>query len=250
MCYTFDLLGPEFSAAHVRKCIEGFETTVRDGWVCWSLSNHDVPRHATRLTPKSGDPDRTARFAILLLAALRGSICLYQGEELGLEEAEIAWEDLRDPYGIRFWPAFKGRDGCRTPMPWSGDKDHAGFTTAAKPWLRVPAEHVALAVDTQDGREGSVLEHYRQTLAFRKAHAALLDGDMEFLDLDEDVLAFTRKKGDDRLLFVFNLRGGPQEVKLPQRLAIKELVGMPGLSGSIVDGVVLVEAEDGFCARI
>src|SRR5690606_13408220 len=119
-----------------------------------------------------------------------------------------------------------------------------------RPWLRVPAEHYALAVDIQDGKTGSVLEHYRQTLTFRKAHRALTDGDMEFLDLDEDVLAFTRKKGEDRLLFVFNLRGGPQEVKLPQRIAIKELVGMPGLSGSLVEGTVLVEALDGFCARI
>ena len=68
-----------------------------------------------------GDTDAVAKFAIALLACLRGSICLYQGEELGLTEAEIAFEDLRDPYGIRFWPAFKGRDGCRTPMVWEAD---------------------------------------------------------------------------------------------------------------------------------
>lgn len=250
MCYTFDLLGPDFTPNHIRHCVDAFHKSVADGWVCWAFSNHDVHRHVSRFAHNAEDRPAVAKLAISVLSTLRGSICLYQGEELGLPEAELAFEDLTDPYGIRFWPAFKGRDGCRTPMPWSDGKDHAGFTTAAKPWLRVPAEHAALAVDTQDGKEGSVLEHYRQTLAFRKAHAALIDGDMEFLDLDEDVLAFTRKKGDDRLLFVFNLRGGPQEVKLPQRLAIKELIGMPGLSGSIVDGVVLVEAEDGFCARI
>jgi hypothetical protein len=79
-----------------------------------------------------------AKLAISVLAALRGSICLYQGEELGLPEAELAFEDLRDPYGIRFWPAFKGRDGCRTPMPWEAAKAHAGFTTAAKSWLPCP----------------------------------------------------------------------------------------------------------------
>ncbi len=250
MCYTFDLLGPDFTPNHIRHCVDAFHKSVADGWVCWAFSNHDVNRHVSRFAHSAEDRAAVAKLAISVLSTLRGSICLYQGEELGLPEAELAFEDLTDPYGIRFWPAFKGRDGCRTPMPWTPKEPHAGFTTAAKAWLRVPAEHAALAVDTQEGKTGSVLEHYRQTLAFRKAHAALLDGDMEFLDLNEDVLAFTRKKGEDRLLFVFNLRGGPQEVKLPQRLAIKELVGMPGLSGSIVDGVVLVEAEDGFCARI
>jgi alpha-glucosidase len=250
MCYTFDLLGPDFTPNHIRHCVDAFHKSVADGWVCWAFSNHDVHRHVSRFAQNAEEREAVAKLAISVLSTLRGSICLYQGEELGLPEAELQFEDLTDPYGIRFWPAFKGRDGCRTPMPWVSAADHAGFTTAAKPWLRVPAEHRAVAVDTQDAKEGSVLEHYRQTLAFRKAHAALTDGDMEFLDLDEDVLAFTRKKGEDRLLFVFNLRGGPQEVKLPQRIAIKELVGMPGLSGSIVDGVVLVEARDGFCARI
>ena len=83
------------------------------------------------------DPEAVAEFAITLLACLRGSICLYQGEELGLEEAEIAFEDLRDPYGIRFWPGFKGRDGCRTPMVWEAPPPNAGFSSG-KPWLPVP----------------------------------------------------------------------------------------------------------------
>ncbi|RUY15227.1 alpha-amylase family glycosyl hydrolase, partial [Mesorhizobium sp. M7A.F.Ca.CA.004.12.1.1] len=116
MCYTFDLLGPQFSAAHVRGCVEAFEAAVSDGWVCWAFSNHDVVRHVSRWTRPGSDPDAVARFSIMLLSCLRGSICLYEGEELGLEEAELAYEDLRDPVGIRFWPGVKGRDGCRTPM--------------------------------------------------------------------------------------------------------------------------------------
>ena len=250
MCYTFDLLGPDFTPNHIRHCVEAFHNSVADGWVCWAFSNHDVNRHVSRFAQSAEEREDVAKLAISVLSTLRGSICLYQGEELGLPEAELAFEDLTDPYGIRFWPAFKGRDGCRTPMPWVSGEPHAGFTTATKPWLRVPAEHDALAVDTQDGRQGSVLEHYRQTLSFRKAHPALIDGDMDFLDLEEDVLAFTRKKGEDRLLFVFNLRRGPQEVTLPPRLAVKELIGMPGLSGSLLEGRLVIESLDGFCARI
>ena len=122
MCYTFDLLGPQFSAAHVRDCVDAFETEVVDGWVCWAFSNHDVVRHVSRWTRPGGDADAVAKFSIALLASLRGSICLYQGEELGLQEAELAFEDLRDPYGIRFWPGYKGRDGCRTPMVWEAGR--------------------------------------------------------------------------------------------------------------------------------
>ena len=98
--------------------MSAFEQSVVDGWICWAFSNHDVVRHVSRWARPGADTDSVAKFAIDLLVSLRGSICLYQGEELGLEEADIAFEDLRDPYGIRFWPAFKGRDGCRTPMVW------------------------------------------------------------------------------------------------------------------------------------
>ena len=151
MCYTFDLLGPKFSAAHVRECVEAFETAVTDGWVCWAFSNHDVVRHVSRWTPPGGDTDAVAKFSIALLACLRGSICLYQGEELGLTEADIAFEDLRDPYGIRFWPGFKGRDGCRTPMVWKAEAENAGFSTA-KPWLPIPPGHRARAVERRGSR--------------------------------------------------------------------------------------------------
>ena len=83
-------------------------------------------RHVSRFTQAAGERERVAKLAISVLSALRGSICLYQGEELALPEAELQLEDLRDPYGIRFWPAFKGRDGCRTPMVWEKATDHAG----------------------------------------------------------------------------------------------------------------------------
>lgn len=249
MCYTFDLLGPDFTPSHIRHCVESFQKQVKDGWVCWAFSNHDVTRHVSRFVQQPQEREAVARLAISVLSTLRGSICLYQGEELGLPEAELSFEDLRDPYGIRFWPAFKGRDGCRTPMVWDAGKDQAGFSTA-KPWLPVSAEHQALAVDAQEADAASVLAHYRATLAFRKAHPALVDGDMEFLATNEDVLAFTRSKGDERLLFVFNLRRGPQEISVPAGLKIKESIVMPGLSGRQMGSEVHLGPLDGFCARL
>ena len=249
MCYTFDLLGPDFTATHIRRCVTAFQEAVTDGWVCWAFSNHDVTRHVSRFIEKDSERERVAKLAISILAALRGSICLYQGEELSLPEADLALEDLRDPYGIRFWPAYKGRDGCRTPMPWESGAVNAGFSEG-KPWLPVPDVHKALAVDVQEEAEDSVLAHYRRTLAFRKAHASLRDGSMRFLETNQDILAFIREKDGERLLFVFNLRRGPQTVQLPKDVTVAELVPMPGFESRLDGRDVELEALDAFCGRL
>jgi alpha-glucosidase len=250
MCYTFDLLGPDFTAAHIRNCVETFQKTVVDGWVCWAFSNHDVKRHVSRFAKAQEERPMIAKLAISVLAALRGSICLYQGEELGLAEAELAFEDLRDPYGIRFWPAFKGRDGCRTPMPWEAGKAHAGFTSAEKSWLPVPYEQAALSVDTQEEDVNSVFTHYRQMLEFRKRHPALLDGDMVFIGTNQDLLAFTREKNGEKLLFVFNLTRNPAEFRLPVGMTLGEHVDMPGSGGLAGRGSIQLEALSALCSRI
>ncbi|QPB18377.1 alpha-glucosidase [Rhizobium sp. 007] len=250
MCYTFDLLGPDFTAAHIRNCVETFQKTVVDGWVCWAFSNHDVKRHVSRFAKAEEERPMIAKLAISVLAALRGSICLYQGEELGLAEAELAFEDLRDPYGIRFWPAFKGRDGCRTPMPWEAGKAHAGFTSAEKSWLPVPYEQAALSVDTQEEDVNSVLTHYRQMLEFRKRHPALLDGDMEFIGTNQDLLAFTREKNGEKLLFVFNLTRKWAEFRLPVGMTLGEHVDMPGSGGLAGGESIQLEALSAICSRI
>ncbi|AUX77179.1 alpha-glucosidase family protein [Sinorhizobium fredii] len=249
MCYTFDLLGPELSARHIRRCVENFQAIVTDGWVCWAFSNHDVMRHVSRFVLREADRERVAKLAIALLASLRGSICLYQGEELGLPEAELTYEELRDPYGIRFWPAFKGRDGCRTPMVWERDEANAGFS-AGFPWLPVREEQRALAVDAQEGVAGSVLEHYRTTLAFRRAHAPLLDGDMAFLATNQDVLAFTREKNGERLLLVFNLTGEPQTVQLAVDMDVAEVLPMPGFAPELAENAIALAGYDVFCGRL
>ncbi|RWA68538.1 MAG: DUF3459 domain-containing protein [Mesorhizobium sp.] len=239
MCYTFDLLGPQFSAAHVRGCVEAFETAVADGWVCWAFSNHDVVRHVSRWTRPGENPDTVAKFAIALLCSLRGSICLYQGEELGLEEAELAYEDLRDPLGIRFWPGVKGRDGCRTPMVWEAGAENAGFSTV-RPWLPVPQAHRARAVDVQNGEGGSVLAAYRSILALRKRHPALIAGSIRFLEAEGDVLAFIRQHEDEKLLCVFNFAGEAASWTLPSDLGAVEPID-PGVTGAVIgeDGLSL-----------
>jgi alpha-glucosidase len=233
MCYTFDLLGPELSPGHIRRCVEAFEAS-RVGWVCWAFSNHDVARHVSRFTRPGDDADRLAKFCVTLLCALRGSICLYQGEELGLTEADIAFENLRDPYGIRFWPGFKGRDGCRTPMVWEEQAIHAGFSRG-KPWLPIPEEHLLRAVSAQQHDPDSVLAHYRETLAFRKKHAILLTGDIRFVEAPDGVLAFERTDGSGSMLCVFNIEREPVAFDLPAKFGKASFIDVPGFPVAVLE---------------
>ena len=240
MCYTFDLLGPEFSAAHFRKCIGAFETKVRDGWVCWAFSNHDVVRHVSRFIETPAERVPMAKLTMTLVSALRGSICLYQGEELGLPEAELTFEQLRDPYGIRFWPAFKGRDGCRTPMVWEGAAPHAGFSTAKESWLPVSDLHASLAVDRQEGDAASVLGHYRETLAFRNAHPVIRSGAFRFVETNQDLLIFDRVSDEETLRFCFNLTRKPVTLAGSAALDGAEPLALPGFGAlKAADGVEL-----------
>jgi len=217
-CYTFDLFGDDLSSSFFRKTIEAFERAAHGGWVCWALSNHDVMRHVSRFARTDDDREDIARLSIALLIAMRGVICLYQGEELGLPQAEIAFEDLRDPYGIRFWPSFKGRDGCRTPMPWASGEAQAGFTTGT-PWLPVPDTHRANAVDIQDASPNSTLAFYRRALNFRRQTNALLCGPIDFIDAPTALLVFTRAD----MLCVFNLSDESQHWNLPNAFVHAEL---------------------------
>jgi alpha-glucosidase len=217
MCYSFDFLAPEkISAGKVRAVLESFGKVASDGWSCWAFSNHDVMRPASRWAANEADPIAYLKVISALLMSLRGSVCIYQGEELGLGEADLRFEDLQDPYGIRFWPEFKGRDGCRTPMVWDGSDANGGFSTA-KPWLPVPAKHLSQAVNVQQGDENSLLEHYRRFLGFRRGHPALAKGDIEFMDGDGDTVAFTRSAGNEQIVCVFNLAAAPAQVELGDR---------------------------------
>jgi alpha-glucosidase len=135
-------------------------------------------------------------------------------------------------------------------MPWEAAKAHAGFTTAEKSWLPVPHEQAALSVDTQEPDAASVLNHYRQTLAFRKSHPELVDGDMDFIGTNQDLLAFTRRKGGETLLFVFNLTRQPIKFQLPAGMVLGDRLPMPGGAAVAGAGAVKLGALDAFCARV
>jgi len=241
--YGFNFLYAEsFSPPLIRSVLESWPDDGSTGWPSWAFSNHDAPRAVSRWVSPA---DRVigAQLAMLLLVCLRGNIFLYQGEELGLPQAEVAFEDLRDPEAIANWPLTLGRDGARTPIPWVSDAPQAGFSSA-RPWLPIPSEHRPLAVDLQNGDGESQLTVTRRLIALRNSCPALRIGTLTVVEATETLLIIERRHRDDRLLCVFNFGTTPHTLPVPPagQWRLVESVGraetwcLPPMSGLIAIG--------------
>ncbi len=200
--YSFDFLyagrlTPKLVARVAEDWLE------EDGWPTWAFENHDAPRAISRWAPAEHH-DTFARTKMLLLCALRGSIILYQGEELGLPQVDVPFEKLRDPEAIANWPQTLSRDGARTPMPWTASAPNLGFSPA-EPWLPVGESHRALAVDAQERNEDSLLQFTRACLRLRNDHPALRQGAMQIVEAGVQLLVFERMMDGEGLRCTFNL---------------------------------------------
>jgi alpha-glucosidase len=180
----------------------------------WTQSNHDVVRHVTRLG--GGFLGRArARAALALLLGLPGQVFLYQGEELGLEEAEVPPDMRQDPFYLHSGGKQPGRDGCRVPMPWHKGQPNAGFSRA-DPWLPMPAGWDGLAVDTQTGSPGSMLTFYQRLLVLRQRLAGMLPNRITWCSAPEGVLVYER----GRLTVAVNFLARPVVLMIAGRLLV------------------------------
>lgn len=248
-CYNFQFTHEAFDRAHLTSVVSRTEQALEDGWITYAFGNHDVMRAVSRwrrLAPLAGDDPALAKLLMACLFSLRGGACLYQGEELGLTEADIAFEDLRDPWGIEFWPRFKGRDGCRTPMPWRSDAPAGGFS-GGTPWLPLADDHRPLAVDRQEADPDSPLNFCRRFLAWRKTRPALLAGDIAILETEDPVFAFERSRDGERLVCAFNIanretviEAGDDWTPLPA----------PGAAATLKDGRLTLPPFGTFFGRV
>jgi alpha-glucosidase len=194
----------------------------------WVLSNHDLIRHVTRYG--GGDLGRRRGLAVsALLFALPGSPYLYQGEELGLDETDVPDELREDPVFLRTGGRLAGRDGCRTPMPWSGQPPGHGFTTGT-PWLPFGPDARTHAVDLQEGDQASVLGTYRRLLARRRALLPELPDDVAWLPSADDVLAV----GRGPLVVVLNTAAEAVEVEVGEGELLEATAHGAALDGSVV----------------
>ncbi len=240
-CYNTHMMAgtsKSLTADIIRHPIEMYQAAGK-GWPSWAFCNHDVVRPVTRWG-KDVPPEYQRDFAKLLIAmvtTLRGSPYIYQGEELGLPEAIIPFDKIQDPWGKALWPEWQGRDGCRTPMPWSATNHHAGFSnTGEDTWLPIPDTHIHLAADKQHEEPDSTLNFTRAFLKWRKTQAPLAYGTMEFVETGDDkILAFRRVYEGETILCVYNLGVEPKTFK-----------GMGGTE--ILDDAIIVargEIKDG-----
>ncbi len=206
--YGFDFLYAEkLTPALVREALENWPDTPGIGWPSWAFSNHDAPRWISRWAPADAR-EEYARMAMLLFACLRGNIIIWQGEELGLGQVDIPFDQLQDPEAIANWPLTLSRDGTRTPMPWVARQEHGGFTSG-QPWLPLGAENLALAVDGQDDDPNSLLNFTRRLVGFRSANEALLSGELKVIEARENLLVFERISASQHLVCAYNFGAEP-----------------------------------------
>ena len=203
--YNFDFLyAPQLTADLVRASLLQWDQTPDEGWPSWAFSNHDAPRAITRWAG-AHDKGQIARLNLLLLLALRGNPIIYQGEELGLPQGHVAFEDLQDPEAIANWPHTLGRDGARTPLPWVHNAPQAGFSSANRTWLKLDPAHVDHAIAAQLPNPASLVSYTRRLLTARRGSKALTQGASIVLDTPPQIVAFVREAGGKRVLCAFNL---------------------------------------------
>ncbi len=225
LAFNFSFLRSPWDAEAFGREIARFDGIVPvEGWPDYVLSNHDVPRHATRHDDPVHGEART-RAAALLLLTLRGTPFLYYGEEIGMRNGQVPAERFRDPLARTLHPKLS-RDPERTPMHW-GAGPNAGFTTG-EPWLPIAADGAVRNVDAQRADRASLLWLYKDLLALRRATPALERGVFRALEAKQGVLAYERHQGASRALVALNFTGDACSPGLPGARIVGGLRTRPG----------------------
>jgi alpha-glucosidase len=209
--FAFTHCGWDARAFH--RAIAAWERALpAGGWPCYVLSNHDVTRHYSRYA-HGGQGDARAKVAAAMLLTLRGTPFLYYGEEIGMRNVHIPRREIQDPPGKRYWPFYRGRDGCRTPMQWDPGQG-AGFG-AGVPWLRLGPDYPRVNVATQSRDPNSLLSFYRKLIRCRKASPALRRGSYRALiEKPVDSLVYLREAPEQSVLVCLNFSSRPTRVDL------------------------------------
>lgn len=209
--FLFEFLECRWKAECFAKSIRDWQAALGpENWPNYVLNNHDIRRSASRYG--RGENDERLKVAAAMLLTLRGTPFLYYGEEIGVREVTLSRSQIKDPVGLRFWPLYKGRDGCRTPMQWDSST-HAGFSRDI-PWLPLHPDWQQRNVKKQLADPDSLLNFYRSLIKLRREENALVSGELEFIQgMPGNVLAYQRLDGKSKVEVYLNF--GHSETILP-----------------------------------
>lgn len=194
--FNFDFMGAAWDSDRIRTVIQAtFDgLSLVQAPATWALSNHDTPRVVTRLG--GGDLGRNRARALALIAhALPGAVYVYQGEELGLEDADLPDTARQDPVWFRTNGEQAGRDGARVPLPWMAGARSYGFSSSPTTWLPQPMGWDEFSVDQQEADPRSTLNLYREMLHLRKSHPAFVNDAYTLPIIESGILAIARDCG-------------------------------------------------------
>jgi len=233
--YDFDLINTDQTLEQWMQQLDVRSAFIGSGWLINCFTNHDSVRAVSNLTAfaeKEGRAQEAARLILFLAATLRGGAILFQGEELGLPQPELAFEDLQDPWSINLWPDFVGRDGVRTPIPWDGEAAHCGFSES-EPWMGVAEEHRGMSVAAQDADADSVLNFFRALMRWRREVPVLRLGEERSGASESPLVVFDRYDETSRLTIVLNF--STQERWYRAGAPARLLDGVPGCAAELAE---------------
>jgi alpha-glucosidase len=214
--FNFDFLNNRWSARGFQHTIQQWETLLGpDRYPNYVLNNHDTPRSATRYTWT--EDDQRLKLLAAMLLTLRGTPFMYYGEEIGMRDISLRRNQILDPVGKRYYPFHKGRDGCRAPMQWT-DEPNAGFSSAA-PWLPIHPDYTRRNVSAQTTDDASLLNFYKNVIAFRRNHPALHRGTyLPLTGIPFQTMAYLRQYEKDSVLVALNFSDRPADLNFGSAL--------------------------------
>lgn len=244
--FNFQILTLPWNASQIALAIAEYENALPEhGWPNWVLGNHDQPRVASRIGSEQ------ARVAAMLLLTLRGTPTIYYGDEIGLKDVPIPFDEIHDPQGVNMPEKNLSRDPARTPMQWD-DSLYAGFSTV-KPWLRVDRNFSRQNVSVLKADTSSIFSLYTKLIALRQQERSLATGDYIPVYFDHQMIAYVRKAKDAQgFLVVLNLSHRPCYLKQNQSLyaGIIAVSTSPEREGEFVEDVITLSGDEGIVIRL
>lgn len=243
--FNFQLLSLPWDSRQIATAIDEYEGMLPDeGWPNWILSNHDNPRITSRVGLEQ------AKVAAVMLLTLRGTPTIYYGDEIGMKDVPIPFEEVQDPQGINMPDKNLSRDPARTPMQWDSSPN-AGFT-AGKPWLRMDKLYGRINVESQKNEDHSMLSLYRRLIGLRQKEKSLMLGDYEPVYSDSQIIVYQRAaEGSSKFMIILNLSHRPCYFKSKSPLSgTIEVATLPELEGQRVSDQISLSGDEAIVIRL